>query len=231
MAEGSLDRFLANKRAEITVFDMLIMAQQAVSGMIYLEENSIIHRDFALRNLLVNKVDGKYVVKVSDFGMSRLTEHGYYTSHDKTIPIKWSAPEVIAYGRSTSKSDVWSFGICLWEMFSYGMLPYPGMSNSEAAQKVLKGYRMDSPEDCPAEVYNIMKCCWEKEADRRPTFKELMTMINQLLQKYPHQQSTVLHNETHKNNIQGSHTPYNLMPPYDLKSYALLPYGLGKQLE
>jgi serine/threonine protein kinase len=200
MAERSLDRFLANNKSEIGNFDLLIMAQQAASGMIYLEENSIIHRDFALRNLLVNKTDGKYTVKVSDFGMSKLTERGYYLSDDKAIPVKWSAPEVIEYGRSTSKSDVWSFGICLWEMFSYGKLPYTGMSNTEAAQKVLKGYRMEAPEDCPAEVYNIMKRCWEREADRRPTFKELMTMINQLLQQYPSQQSTVLHYEAVENN-------------------------------
>jgi serine/threonine protein kinase len=199
MAERSLDKFLANNKSEIANFDLLIMAQQAASGMIYLEENSIIHRDFALRNLLVNKTDGKYTVKVSDFGMSKLTERGYYLSDDKAIPVKWSAPEVIEYGRSTSKSDVWSFGICLWEMFGYGKLPYTGLSNSEAAQKVLKGYRMEAPEDCP--VYNIMKRCWEKEADRRPTFKELMTMINQLLQQYPSQESTVLHYETLEYNI------------------------------
>jgi hypothetical protein len=85
-------------------------------------------------------------------------------------------------------------------MFSYGKLPYPGMSNSDAAQKVLKGYRMDSPEGCSVEVYDIMKRCWEKEVDQRPNFKELMVMINQLLQKYPPQESTVLHYETTNNN-------------------------------
>jgi serine/threonine protein kinase len=94
MAEGSLDRLLFNKKSEITTIDLLVMAQQAVSGMIYLEENSIIHRDFALRNLLVTKTEGKYVVKVSDFGMSRLTERGYYVSNDKSIPVKWCATEV-----------------------------------------------------------------------------------------------------------------------------------------
>jgi serine/threonine protein kinase len=94
MAEGSLDKLLAYKKLEISTFDLLVMAQQAASGMIYLEENSIIHRDFALRNLLVNKTDGKYTVKVSDFGMSRLTESGYYVSNDKSIPVKWSAIEV-----------------------------------------------------------------------------------------------------------------------------------------
>jgi hypothetical protein len=81
-------------------------------------------------------------------------------------------------------------------MFSYGKLPYPGMSNSEAAQKVLEGYRMNTPENCPVEMYDIMKRCWEKEADQRPTFKELMTMLNQLVQKYPSQGSCVLHYET-----------------------------------
>jgi serine/threonine protein kinase len=94
MAEGSLDKLLIIKKSEITTLDLLVMAQQAVSGMIYLAENSIIHRDFALRNLLVSKTDGKYIVKVSDFGMSRLTKSGYYTSNDKNIPVKWCAIEV-----------------------------------------------------------------------------------------------------------------------------------------
>jgi serine/threonine protein kinase len=94
MAEGSLDKLLATKKSEITTFDLLVMAQQTASGMIYLEANSIIHRDLALRNLLVNKMNGKYIVKVSDFGMSKLTELGYYQSNDTAIPIKWSAVEV-----------------------------------------------------------------------------------------------------------------------------------------
>jgi serine/threonine protein kinase len=94
MSEGSLDKLLVTKEAEITSFDLLHLVNHAVLGMLYLEQNNIVHRDLALRNLLVSKADGKYTVKVSDFGMSRSTERGYYQSDDKSLPVKWSAPEV-----------------------------------------------------------------------------------------------------------------------------------------
>jgi serine/threonine protein kinase len=94
MPEGSLDKFLIKMQQEIPSSDLLLMAKHTIAGMLYLSQNNIVHRDLALRNLLVCKIDGKYCVKVSDFGLSRSAEKGYYQSHDKTIPIKWSAPEV-----------------------------------------------------------------------------------------------------------------------------------------
>jgi serine/threonine protein kinase len=95
MAEGSLDKFLERMQQDIASLDLVRMAKDTITGMLYLEENNIVHRDLALRNLLVCKVDGKYTVKVSDFGLSRSTEKGYYQSDEKAIPIKWTAPEVI----------------------------------------------------------------------------------------------------------------------------------------
>jgi serine/threonine protein kinase len=95
MAEGSLDKFLTQMQQVIATLDLVQMVKHAISGMLYLEQNNIVHRDLALRNLLVSKVDGKYTVKVSDFGMSRSTEKGYYQSEEKSIPVKWCAPEVI----------------------------------------------------------------------------------------------------------------------------------------
>jgi serine/threonine protein kinase len=192
MAEGSLDKFLARMQQEISVLDLVQMVKHTIAGMSYLEQNNIVHRDLALRNLLVSKVDGKYTVKVSDFGMSRSTEKGYYQSEEKSIPVKWSAPEVLEYGRSTSRSDVWSFGVCLWEMFSYGKLPYPGMSNIEVANNVLRGYRMEAPLDCPTEVYEIMVSCWKAEPENRPTFGDLLNCINNILLRHP-QESPVLY--------------------------------------
>jgi ephrin-A/ephrin-B len=94
MTQGSLDKFLERMQQEITLENLFQMATDTIAGMLYLEENNIVHRDLALRNLLVCKVDGKYNVKVSDFGMSRSTEKGYYQSEEKSIPVKWSAPEV-----------------------------------------------------------------------------------------------------------------------------------------
>jgi serine/threonine protein kinase len=106
MSEGGLDKMLAHKQGEIIHVDLLhmylslyigtnlIRAAHTISGMHYLEQNNVIHRDLSLRNLLVSKVDGKYIVKVTDFGMSRSTEEGYYRTEEQAIPVKWSAPEV-----------------------------------------------------------------------------------------------------------------------------------------
>ena len=154
--------------------------------MKYLQENHIIHRDLACRNVLVTKdSDGKYVAKISDFGLSRAPEDDYYCTDDKTMPVKWTAIEAIQYGLYTSKSDVWSFGVCLWyltettinvtirELFSYGLIPYQGMSNAETIRNVTTGYRMESPIDCPEEVYQVMLQCWNSNPDVRPSFSEL----------------------------------------------------------
>ncbi len=170
--------------------------RQTLGGLKYLASHSIIHRDLALRNLLVSReLDGRYTVKVGDFGMSR-NSGTEYVKDSQLIPIKWSAPEVgkrwssylqvqfITQGRSSQKSDVWSFGVCLWETFSLGNLPYPGMSNQEVVEKVASGYRMSPPTDCPAEIYAIMLSCWKSEADQRPTFEELFDKINKFCTQY-----------------------------------------------
>jgi len=181
LSEGSLEKLLQTKKDEINQSDLLSMSQQALFGMEYLESSHIIHRDLALRNLLVGRdQEGKYIVKVADFGMSRAIDKGYYRTTSKVMPIRWSAPEFIEYGISTSKSDVWSFGICLWELFSYGKLPYMGMSNDEVIEKVTSGYRLPAPANCPTEVYNMMLSCWESDTEKRPTFATLSTILDKL---------------------------------------------------
>src|SRR4051812_35751092 len=103
--------------------------------MQYLEQQQIIHRDLALRNLLVTVHDEhKYLVKVADFGLSRSVDKGYYQSNDKTIPYRWCAPEIFDQGVYTAKSDVWAFGVMLWELFSYGAMPYAGITNAEVVE-------------------------------------------------------------------------------------------------
>jgi tyrosine-protein kinase Srms len=148
--------------------------------MKYLADNNIIHRDFALRNLLLSGTD-KLSVKVADFGLSRIMQGGYYKTDDKQIPVKWSAIEVLKTGTYTPKSDVWSFGVMLWELFSFGNVPYSGLSNMETVDQVCeKGYRLPLPKSCPIDLHELMKQCWLENAKHRPTFQEIIDDIEKV---------------------------------------------------
>jgi len=180
MSQGSLDEVLRLEQKQILLEDLLLMAKDAASGMLYLNEKGIIHRDLSLRNLLVTfstKPRTKYIVKIGDFGMARILDKGYYQSNSKTIPIRWCSPEVLKYGKFTSASDVWAFGVVLWEIFSYGLVPYFPMSNAEVFEKVPKGLRLSIPEKCPEDIYSLMLACWEEEINLRPNFKNLCNWI------------------------------------------------------
>jgi tyrosine-protein kinase Fes/Fps len=155
--------------------------------MNYLHSKHCIHRDLAARNCLVTK-DG--VVKISDFGMSRLTEgdDDIYTVNTsaKTIPIKWTAPEALEHMSYVLATDVWAFGILLWEIFSGGKMPYPGMNNSETKEAVIKkGYRMPPPHGCPEQVTQLMDECWQYREQDRPTMADICDYFVELLAFYP----------------------------------------------
>ena len=122
----------------------------------------------AARNCLVGE---DHVVKVADFGLARLVRDDSYTAHPGAkFPIKWTAPEGLAYNRFTTKSDVWAFGILLWEICTYGMSPYPGVDLSDVFQLLETGYRMDKPHNCPEKVYPLMTQCWNWDPVKRPSF-------------------------------------------------------------
>jgi len=129
------------------------MCQDAASGMEYLESKQCIHRDLAARNCLVGDTN---IVKISDFGMSREEEEYIVSDGLKQIPIKWTAPEALNYGKYTSLCDVWSFGVLAWEIFSKGGTPYQGMTNTRARELIDSGYRMPAPDGTPDEVYQLM---------------------------------------------------------------------------
>ncbi|KAF7241387.1 Tyrosine-protein kinase ABL2 [Varanus komodoensis] len=156
MPYGNLLDYLREcNREEVTAVVLLYMATQISSAMEYLEKKNFIHRDLAARNCLVGE---NHVVKVADFGLSRLMTGDTYTAHaGAKFPIKWTAPESLAYNTFSIKSDVWAFGVLLWEIATYGMSPYPGIDLSQVYDLLEKGYRMEQPEGCPPKVYELMR--------------------------------------------------------------------------
>ncbi|XP_071481950.1 tyrosine-protein kinase Src42A-like [Diadema antillarum] len=178
MVNGSLLEFLQSPKGHSLQLRILIdMAAQVAAGMAYLESQNYIHRDLAARNVLVGENN---ICKVADFGLARVIKDEIYESHvGAKFPIKWTAPEAANYHAFTIKSDVWSFGILLTEIITYGRIPYPGMTNKEVLDNVDRGYRMPCPPGCPPELYEIMLECWKSKAMDRPTFETLQWKLEE----------------------------------------------------
>ncbi|XP_031814716.1 ephrin type-A receptor 3 isoform X2 [Sarcophilus harrisii] len=181
MENGSLDSFLRKHDAQFTVIQLVGMLRGIASGMKYLSDMGYVHRDLAARNILINS---NLVCKVSDFGLSRILEddpEAAYTTRGGKIPIRWTSPEAIAYRKFTSASDVWSYGIVLWEVMSYGERPYWEMSNQDVIKAVDEGYRLPPPMDCPAALYQLMLDCWQKDRNNRPKFEQIVSILDKLI--------------------------------------------------
>ncbi|KAM4629281.1 megakaryocyte-associated tyrosine-protein kinase [Polymixia lowei] len=178
MTKGNLVNFLRTRgRSVINTAQLLRFALDVCEGMEYLESKRLVHRDLAARNILVSD---EGVAKVSDFGLTKLD---CKTSDNVKLPVKWTAPEALKKEKFSTRSDVWSYGVLLWEIFSYGRQPYPKMSLKEVKERVEEGHRMDAPEDCPPGVYSLMMTCWEKEPRRRPSFHKLREKLDRELGK------------------------------------------------
>lgn len=146
--------------------------------MAYLEREHYIHRDLAARNILVGENN---CVKVADFGLTRMVEDRYsiYMAQKSTkFPIKWTAPEAALSNRFTIKSDVWSFGIVIYEIVTYGQVPYPSMNNTETLRQVSHGYRMPKPFICPQPIYELLLQMWDSIPEKRPTFMFLFEFFD-----------------------------------------------------
>ena len=201
MAKGSLVDYLRSRvRLHVSKRDQINFATHTCAGMAYLESKHVVHRDLAARNVLISE---DCIAKVCDFGLAR--EESFSIKGEK-FPIKWTAPEALKDNRFSNKSDVWSFGILLWEIYSFGRVPYPRIvSHTESTfifistlsihthilsfyfqplddvvKHVEKGYKMEAPEGCSSEIYEIMKQSWDLDPEKRPTFALILKKLEHL---------------------------------------------------
>uniref|UniRef100_A0A8C6Q876 receptor protein-tyrosine kinase n=1 Tax=Nothobranchius furzeri TaxID=105023 RepID=A0A8C6Q876_NOTFU len=183
MENGALDSFLRLNDGQFPVIQLVGMLRGIASGIRYLAEMSYVHRDLAARNILVNS---NLVCKVSDFGLSRYLEEDtsdptYTSSLGGKIPVRWTAPEAIAYRKFTSASDVWSYGIVTWEVMSYGERPYWDMSNQDVINAIEQDFRLPAPMDCPVVLHQLMLDCWQKDRNARPKFPDIVSMLDKMI--------------------------------------------------
>uniref|UniRef100_A0A8C3ATP1 non-specific protein-tyrosine kinase n=1 Tax=Cyclopterus lumpus TaxID=8103 RepID=A0A8C3ATP1_CYCLU len=172
MDNGCLSDYLRARKGRLSQEAMLGMCLDVSEGMAYLESSNFIHRDLAARNCLVSK---KNEVKISDFGMTRFVLDDQYTSSQcSKFPIRWSAPEVIKYCKFSSKSDVWSFGVLMWEVYNEGRIPYENRSNVDVVESLSKGLRLLKPRLAPDAIHKLMTWCWKEKPEDRPSFVVLL---------------------------------------------------------
>lgn len=183
LAQGSLDtRLRLTNPLALCCTSQLCIAKQVAAGMAYLSERKFVHRDLATRNCLVGE---NMVVKIADFGLSRnMYSADYYKANENdAIPIRWMPPESIFYNRYTTESDVWAYGVVLWEIFSYGMQPYYGMAHEEVIYYVRDGNVLSCPDNCPLELYNLMRLCWSKLPADRPGFASIHRILERMYER------------------------------------------------
>lgn len=193
MEKGDLQEFLQSKNPRNPeYFDkeesetglprklLISFARQVANGMVYLSDKRLVHRDVATRNCLVNAV---MQVKISDFGMARYLgeeEDFFIGSKEERLPVRWTAPEALWYYKFTVLSDVWSYGVLMWELFSYAEQPYVGMNLEQVFLETQQGHQLPCPEETPPALYKIMKACWQLDASQRPSFQTLNSQLTEL---------------------------------------------------
>ncbi|XP_077094843.1 protein-tyrosine kinase 2-beta isoform X2 [Siphateles boraxobius] len=173
---GELGNYLTENQQKLTNITLILYSVQISKALAYLEGVNMVHRDIAVRNVLVAKPD---CVKLGDFGLSRyIEEEEYYKASVTRLPIKWMAPESINFRRFTSASDVWMFAVCMWEIMSGGQQPFFWLENKDVINQLEQGIRLPKPERCPPTLYSLMTHCWAYIPRERPSFAELVCKLS-----------------------------------------------------
>uniref|UniRef100_A0AAY4AXJ8 non-specific protein-tyrosine kinase n=1 Tax=Denticeps clupeoides TaxID=299321 RepID=A0AAY4AXJ8_9TELE len=172
---GELGSYLKENQSTLTSVMLVLFSLQICKALAYLEGINMVHRDIAVRNVLVATPD---CVKLGDFGLSRYIEQEeYYKASVSRLPIKWMAPESINFRRFTSASDVWMFAVCVWEIMSFGKQPFFWLGNRDVINQLEQGIRLPKPDSCPPALYSLMTRCWSYDPPDRPSFTELVCKI------------------------------------------------------
>uniref|UniRef100_A0A8C5AGD8 non-specific protein-tyrosine kinase n=1 Tax=Gadus morhua TaxID=8049 RepID=A0A8C5AGD8_GADMO len=178
---GELRSFLQVRKYSLDLASLILFSYQLSTALAYLESKRFVHRDIAARNVLVSSMD---CVMLGDFGLSRYMEDSsYYKASKGKLPIKWMAPESINFRRFTSASDVWMFGVCMWEILMYGIKPFQGVKNNDVIGRIENGERLAMPPQCPPTLYSLMTKCWSYDPSKRPRFTELKTQLSTILEE------------------------------------------------
>ncbi|XP_061608991.1 protein tyrosine kinase 2 beta, b isoform X8 [Phyllopteryx taeniolatus] len=173
---GELGNYLTTNQNDLTDVTLVLFSLQICKALVFLEGVNMVHRDIAVRNVLVAGPD---CVKLGDFGLSRYIEdEEYYKASVTRLPIKWMAPESINFRRFTSASDVWMFAVCVWEILSRGQQPFFWLENRDVINQLEQGIRLPKPDDCPPALYSLMTRCWSYDPRERPNFTELVVKIS-----------------------------------------------------
>ncbi|XP_028836608.1 protein-tyrosine kinase 2-beta-like [Denticeps clupeoides] len=173
---GELGNYLMKNEHSLGNTTLALFSVQICKALAYLEGVNMVHRDIAVRNILVAKPD---CVKLGDFGLSRyIEEEEYYQASVSRLPIKWMAPESINFRRFTSASDVWMFAVCMWEIMTWGQQPFSWLDNKDVINQLEKGVRLPKPEGCPSASFSIMTHCWAYDPCERPLFTELVYKLS-----------------------------------------------------
>ncbi|XP_040844481.1 focal adhesion kinase 1-like isoform X3 [Ochotona curzoniae] len=193
---GELRSFLQVRKYSLDLASLILYAYQLSTALAYLESKRFVHRDIAARNVLVSSND---CVKLGDFGLSRYMEDStYYKASKGKLPIKWMAPESINFRRFTSASDVWMFGVCMWEILMHGVKPFQGVKNNDVIGRIENGERLPMPPNCPPTLYSLMTKCWAYDPSRRPRFTELKAQLSTVLEEEKAQQEERMRMESRR---------------------------------